>query len=92
MTGLVVDRDWKALRKTAEAITGKNAAVTVMLKSSGEAAAQFAMDHPVDVVFMCAELFSETLVGKIKRFQPMAECHILGAGQDITPFLVPYAL
>ena len=92
MTVMVVDRDWTALRRTAEAITRENAAVTVMLKAGEAEAAQFAMYHPVDLVFIRAGLFSEELAQKIQRFQPMAECHILGAGQDPTPFLAPYVL
>lgn len=92
MTVLVVDRNWEALCSTAKAITRANAAVTVVLKPSEEEAAQFAMYHPVDLVFLRGELFSEALVQRIRRLQPMAECHILGAGQDLTSFLVPYAL
>lgn len=92
MTVLVVDRDWTALRKEAEVITRMNTAVTVVLKSSAEAAAQFAMYHPVDMVFIRANLFTQALAEKISRFQPMTECHILGAGQELTSFLVPYTL
>lgn len=92
MTVMVVDKDWAALRRTAETITKENAAVTVMLKPDEGSAAQFAMYHPVDLVFIRAGMFSEELAQKIQSFQPMAECHILGAGQDLTPFLVPYVL
>lgn len=92
MTVMVVDKDWTALRRTAEAITKENAAVTVMLKAGEAEAAQFAMYHPVDLVFIRAGLFSEGLARKIQSFQPMTECHVLGAGQDPTPFLVPYVL
>ena len=35
---------------------------------------------------------AEGLARKIQSFQPMAECHVLGDGQDLTPFLVPYVL
>lgn len=92
MTVLVVDRDWTALRKEAEAITRMNTAVTVVLKSSAEAAAQFAMYHPVDFVFVRAGMCEDMLFPKIRRYQPMAECRILGAGEDLKPFLVPYTL
>lgn len=92
MTVMVVDRDWAALRHTAETITRENAAVTVMLKADEGSAAQFAMYHPVDLVFIRAGMFSEGLARKIQSFQPMAECHVLGDGQDLTPFLVPYVL
>ena len=92
MTVLVVDRDWDALCGAAEAITRTNAAVTVVLKSSEEEAAQFAMYHPVDLVFLRGERFSEALVQRIRRLQPMAECHILGAGQDLSSLLGPYAM
>lgn len=92
MTVLVVDSDWMSLRSAANEITRKNVAVTVILKSSAQAAEQFAMYNAVDMVFVRSGMFSEELCRKIRSLQPLAECHILGPGQDITPFLFPYML
>ena len=56
------------------------------------AAARFAMYHPVDLVFVRSGMCVDALFRSIQKFQPMAECHILGAGEDLKPFLVPYTL
>lgn len=92
MTILVVDQDWAALRDAAAAITRENLAVTVVLKASTDAAARFAMYHPVDLVFVRSGMYVDALFRNIQKFQPMAECHILGAGEGLKPFLVPYTL
>lgn len=92
MTILLVDSDWTVLRTAAAAITRKNAAVTVILKSSIREAEQYVMYHPVDIVFVSAGMYNSEFFQKVRSLQPMAECNILGAGQDPTPFLFPYIL
>lgn len=92
MTVLLVDSSWTVLRASAAAITRQNAALTVILKSSVQEAEQYVMYHPVDVVFVSAGIYSGDFFQKVRRLQPMAECNVLGAGQDPTPFLFPYLL
>ena len=48
------------------------------------------MYHPGDLVFVRSGMYVDALFRNIQKFQPMAECHILGAGEDLKPFLVPY--
>lgn len=92
MTVLLVNSDWTVLRSTAAVITRKSTAVTVILKSSIREAEQYVMCHPVDIVFVSAEIYIGEFFHKVRRLQPLAECNILEAGQDIIPFLFPYIL
>lgn len=86
MTIMVVDSDQTALQKAADVLTKRRAAITVVLQQSAVKAAEFAMCNAVDILFARIELpdmSGEELLEKVKRLQPITECHLLKDGEEI---------
>lgn len=80
MTVMVVDHDRNRLNRSADALTKRQAAVTVVLFSSSDDAIEFAMCHAVDLAFIQAILpgiSGQQLLEKFKLYQPIIEGYLL---------------
>lgn len=80
MTVMVVDHDRNRLKRSADALTNRQAMITVVLFGSSRAATEFAMCHAVDVVFVQStlpDISGQQLLKELKRYQPVIEGYLL---------------
>lgn len=85
MNIMLVDSNAQALSQAAKRLTGKQAAITLLLYTNARDALKFAVYNNIDIVYARQSLPEMTGAGMadhIRRFHPDVQCHILQDGED----------